>query len=63
MPGQPRVPKPAPAKQADVDSTPTKAGVGDALKDDLDGLLDEIDEVLEHNAEDFVKAYIQKGGQ
>ena len=26
-------------------------------------LLDEIDEVLETNAEDFVKSYIQKGGQ
>ena len=26
-------------------------------------LLDEIDEVLETNAEDFVKSYVQKGGQ
>lgn len=25
--------------------------------------LDEIDSVLEHNAEQFVSAYIQKGGQ
>jgi len=33
------------------------------IKDDLDGLLDEIDEVLEANAEDFVKSYIQKGGE
>ena len=30
---------------------------------ELDDLLDEIDEVLETNAEDFVKSYIQKGGQ
>jgi ubiquitin-like protein Pup len=29
----------------------------------LDDLLDEIDEVLEANAEDFVKSYVQKGGQ
>lgn len=29
----------------------------------LDELLDEIDEVLESNAEEFVKSYIQKGGQ
>lgn len=29
----------------------------------LDDLLDEIDEVLETNAEDFVKSYVQKGGQ
>lgn len=26
-------------------------------------LLEEIDSVLERNAEEFVKAYIQKGGQ
>ena len=32
-------------------------------KAELDDLLDEIDEVLETNAEDFVKSYIQKGGQ
>ena len=35
----------------------------DRLKAELDGLLDEIDEVLETNAEDFVKSYVQKGGQ
>jgi len=35
----------------------------DRLKEELDGLLDEIDEVLETNAEDFVKSYVQKGGQ
>jgi ubiquitin-like protein Pup len=33
------------------------------LKNDLDELLDEIDEVLEDNAEEFVKNYVQKGGQ
>ena len=33
------------------------------LKDQIDGLLDEIDEVLESNAEEFVKSYIQKGGE
>lgn len=26
-------------------------------------LVDEIDDVLEENAEDFVRAYVQKGGQ
>lgn len=36
---------------------------GDKLKADIDDLLDEIDDVLEENAEDFVRAYIQKGGQ
>lgn len=36
---------------------------GDKLKADLDDLLDEIDGVLESNAEEFVKNYVQKGGQ
>lgn len=31
--------------------------------DDLDDLLDEIDEILEENAEDFVRSYVQKGGE
>jgi len=35
----------------------------DELKDQIDGLLDEIDTVLESNAEEFVKSYIQKGGE
>jgi ubiquitin-like protein Pup len=33
------------------------------LLDDVDGLLDEIDAVLESNAEEFVRGYVQKGGQ
>jgi ubiquitin-like protein Pup len=35
----------------------------EALDQDVDDLLDEIDDVLETNAEDFVKSFIQKGGQ
>ena len=30
---------------------------------DIDSVLDEIDNVLEENAVEFVKGYIQKGGQ
>ncbi len=33
------------------------------LSDDVDDILDEIDSVLEENAEDFVRSYVQKGGQ
>ena len=33
------------------------------LTDDVDALLDDIDEALEENAEDFVKSFVQKGGQ
>jgi len=29
----------------------------------MDDLLDEIDNVLEENAEEFVKNYVQRGGQ
>jgi ubiquitin-like protein Pup len=35
----------------------------DKLTDDVDAILDEIDEVLEENAEEFVRSYVQKGGQ
>ena len=35
----------------------------DQITEDNDAILDEIDEVLEANAEDFVKAFVQKGGQ
>ena len=34
-----------------------------AIKDELDDLLDEIDDVLETNAGEFVKNYVQKGGE
>jgi ubiquitin-like protein Pup len=33
------------------------------LERELDDLLDEVDAVLEENAEEFVKAYVQKGGE
>ena len=29
----------------------------------MDEILDEIDSVLEENAEEFVKTYVQKGGE
>ena len=36
---------------------------GEKLKEEMDALVDEIDEVLEENAEEFVKNYVQRGGQ
>jgi len=33
------------------------------LTDDVDDMLDEIDGVLEENSEEFVRSFIQKGGQ
>ena len=35
----------------------------EALDADIDDILDQIDDVLETNAEDFVKSFIQKGGE
>jgi prokaryotic ubiquitin-like protein Pup len=56
--------KPAPAKKdAEIEETPAASEKGEKIKAELDDLLDEIDDVLETNAEDFVKSYIQKGGQ
>ena len=47
----------------EVLASPAPTERGDRLKNELDDLLDEIDEVLEANAEEFVKSYIQKGGE
>lgn len=46
--------------EAAESSTSTQAQSGSAATDDL---LDEIDGVLEENAEEFVKSYVQKGGE
>ena len=56
--------KPAPSRQDEqVEEAPANTAQGEKIKSELDDLLDEIDDVLETNAEDFVKSYIQKGGQ
>ena len=33
------------------------------MTEDVDSILDEIDGVLEENAEEFVRQYVQKGGE
>lgn len=49
------------------DETPGGDAAGQERREKLatntDDILDEIDGVLETNAEDFVRAYVQKGGQ
>lgn len=51
-------------EQEDVEViAPTESPQKDALDADVDAILDEIDEVLEENAEDFVRSFVQKGGQ
>ncbi len=46
-----------------VEEVPASTATGEKLKAELDDLLDEIDEVLEDNAEEFVRNYVQKGGE
>ncbi|MFN3217498.1 MAG: ubiquitin-like protein Pup [Acidimicrobiales bacterium] len=54
---------PSRTEESELDDAPARSESGEKLKAELDDLLDEIDEVLETNAEDFVKSYIQKGGE
>ena len=64
MPERERKQKQAPKERVEEDvdvAAPTKQG--EKIKEELDDLLDEIDSVLEENAEDFVRNYVQKGGQ
>ena len=46
-----------------VQPNPEVVETGKKLKEEIDTLVDEIDEVLEENAAEFVKNYVQKGGQ
>ena len=46
-----------------AEQAPATSERGEKIKAELDDLLDEIDEVLEDNAEEFVRNYVQKGGQ
>ncbi|AHI22794.1 ubiquitin-like protein Pup [Corynebacterium vitaeruminis] len=39
------------------------AGAVQINTEGVDDLLDEIDGLLENNAEEFVRSYVQKGGQ
>ncbi len=56
--------RPAPKRDAEtVEETPAPSERGEKIKAELDDLLDEIDEVLEENAEEFVRSYVQKGGE
>jgi ubiquitin-like protein Pup len=48
----------------DVPDTPAPATPAAQARDaEVDALLEEIDEVLESNAEQFVRGFVQKGGQ
>jgi len=56
--------RPAPARKDEVvEEAPPAPAKGEEIKAEIDDLLDEIDEVLDANAEEFVRSYVQKGGQ
>ena len=46
-----------------IQADPKVAETGQRLKEEMDDLVDEIDKVLEENAAEFVKNYVQKGGE
>lgn len=48
---------------AEAPDTTSAAARKEALDSEVDALLDEIDDVLEENAEEFVRGFVQKGGQ
>ena len=54
---------PTRTEESAVEEVPTTSKKGEELKAELDDLLDEIDEVLEENAEEFFRSYVQKGGE
>lgn len=53
----------SPKESGEVRANPDVVETGKKLKEEIDNLVDEIDEVLEENAAEFVKNYVQKGGQ
>lgn len=50
-------------KTANADLTESTGSSHGELLHQIDDLLDEIDEALESNAEEFVRNYVQKGGE
>jgi ubiquitin-like protein Pup len=64
MAGQERI-NPSHEDRTPDDAETPAPGAAAAQKDDdeVDALLEEIDDVLETNAESFVRGFVQKGGQ
>lgn len=56
-------PKQAQEETPQDDYTPAERERASKLREDLDAVLDEIDQVLEENAQEFVQNYVQRGGQ
>ena len=65
MAGQEHVrPRREDSEPDDGPDTPAPVAPAAQARDaEVDALLDEIDDVLESNAEQFVRGFVQKGGQ
>ncbi len=65
MPEREQIKREAPARKDEetIEEVPATSERGEKLKAEMDDLLDEIDEVLESNAEEFVRSFVQKGGE
>jgi ubiquitin-like protein Pup len=50
-------------EETQVDESTDVAERKEQLDSDIDSMLDEIDDVLESNSEDFVRSFVQKGGE
>jgi ubiquitin-like protein Pup len=50
-------------EEEEAAANPKVAEKGKELKKGVEKVLDEIDSVLEQNAEEFVKSYVQRGGE
>jgi prokaryotic ubiquitin-like protein Pup len=52
-----------PQESEEIQADPKVVETGQRLTEEMDDLVDEIDKVLEENAAEFVKNYVQKGGE
>lgn len=50
-------------QQTEVEENAADRTAADDIQEGLDDLLDEIDNVLEENAQEFIEGYVQKGGE
>jgi ubiquitin-like protein Pup len=62
-PSQTKASSPAPVKEAGGAPAARVTGTGSRLSASIDRIVDEIDSVLEENAAEFVKGYVQRGGE
>lgn len=63
MSGQERIHRDSDSPSTDPEAPAPAPAAAQGRDAEVDSLLDEIDDVLEVNAESFVRGFVQKGGQ